>query len=339
MIDLAVAGGGPVGLAAAIRARLSGLSVTVIEPRRGAVDKACGEGLMPEAVQRLGALGVEPRGRPFRGIRYAHGDVTAEARFVGPPGLGVRRTVLHSALLDRAQQVGVDLIAGRVDDVRQTPDAVTAAGITARYLIAADGLHSSVRRILDLERSPGRHTPRFGIRRHYRVPPWSDVVEVHWLDSVELYVTPVDSELVGVAVLGPAPLSIDDAIGQVRVLRDRLLSAPTASADRGAGPLRQRSRRRTLGRVLLVGDAGGYVDALTGEGIRVGLAEADAAVGAVLADDPRRYEGEWTRITRSYRLTTSALLAAARRRPVRERIVPAARALPAVFDAIVRRVS
>ena len=59
---------------------------------------------------------------------------------------------------------------------------------------------------------------------------------------------------------------------------------------RGAGPLRQRSRRRVAGRVLLVGDAAGYVDALTGEGIALGLAQARAAVAAVAAGRPRRYE-------------------------------------------------
>ena len=58
----------------------------------------------------------------------------------------------------------------------------------------------------------------------------------------------------------------------------------------GAGPLRQRAHRRVAGRVLLVGDAGGYVDALTGEGIALGLAQARAAVAAVVAGDPARYE-------------------------------------------------
>jgi flavin-dependent dehydrogenase len=87
--------------------------------------------------------------------------------------------------------------------------------------------------------------------------------------------------------------------------------------------------------VLLVGDAAGYVDALTGEGLRIGFAEAEAAVGAVLRDDPRSYEDDWTRITRSYRVLTNGLLWAAARPHVRPLIVPAASALPGVFRRIV----
>ena len=69
MIDLLVAGGGPVGLAAAIGARLRGLDVVVLEPRRGVLDKACGEGLMPGALTELARLGVEPKtSRPFVGM-------------------------------------------------------------------------------------------------------------------------------------------------------------------------------------------------------------------------------------------------------------------------------
>ena len=70
MIDVLVAGGGPAGLATAIRCAQAGLSVTVAEPRGVPIDKACGEGLMPSAVVRLAALGVVPAGHPLRGIRY-----------------------------------------------------------------------------------------------------------------------------------------------------------------------------------------------------------------------------------------------------------------------------
>ena len=70
MIDLLIAGGGPVGLAAAIEARLLGLTVAVIEPRNAPIDKACGEGLMPGAVSLLAGLGVQPVGHPFAGIGY-----------------------------------------------------------------------------------------------------------------------------------------------------------------------------------------------------------------------------------------------------------------------------
>src|SRR3978361_980630 len=98
MIDLLVAGGGPVGLATALYAHRSGLSVVVAEPRAGASDKACGEGLMPGAVHALSDLGVSVEGTPFRGIRYVSGGRRAEAAFRDGCGLGVRRTTLHRAL-------------------------------------------------------------------------------------------------------------------------------------------------------------------------------------------------------------------------------------------------
>lgn len=79
MIDVLVAGGGPAGLAAAVQARLAGLTAVVVEPRTAPVDKACGEGVMPGGVASLRALGVEPAGRELRGIRYVDGARRAEA--------------------------------------------------------------------------------------------------------------------------------------------------------------------------------------------------------------------------------------------------------------------
>lgn len=90
MIDVLVVGGGPAGLATAIRCALAGLQVTVAEPRAAPIDKACGEGLMPAAVARLQAIGVHPAGRPFRGIRYLDASHRADALFRGDHGLGVR---------------------------------------------------------------------------------------------------------------------------------------------------------------------------------------------------------------------------------------------------------
>ena len=105
---------------------------------------------------------------------------------------------------------------------------------------------------------------------------------------------------------------------------------------RGAGPLRQAVRRRVAGRVLLVGDAAGYVDALTGEGIRTGLACAPAAVAAVAAADPAAYERDWRRLTRSYRVLTTACSCDPPplvRRHIAAAPSAAARVRPAVYGA------
>jgi flavin-dependent dehydrogenase len=115
----------------------------------------------------------------------------------------------------------------------------------------------------------------------------------------------------------------------------RLHSVPRVSRLHGAGPLLQRVRAHSADRVLLVGDASGYIDALTGEGLRLGFAEGEAAVHAVLSDEPERYEHEWQKATRSYRFMTGGLLWASSRRGLRPMIVPAARALPRVFNRMV----
>jgi flavin-dependent dehydrogenase len=336
-VDVLVVGGGPVGLAAAIEARLAGLSVVVAEPRATPVDKACGEGLMPQAVTALARLGVAPVGHPIAGIAYVRDALRAEHRFAGPPGRGVRRTVLHGALADRAAALGADRVDAKVTGIVQDPDGVTAAGVRARWLLGCDGLHSTVRRLAGLDApAPRRHPRRFGVRRHYRVAPWTDLVEVHWGRRTEAYVTPVGPDLVGVALLGPAPIDVDAELAGMPALADRLAGAPVEAADRGAGPLRQRTRARTAGRVLLAGDASGYVDALTGEGLRLGFAQARAAIAH--RDDAAGYERAWSAATRDYRLLTTTLVAVATS-PLRGALVPAAVRLPPVFAGAVERLA
>jgi len=105
-------------------------------------------GVMPAAVRRLAALGVKPDGHPLRGIRYVDERHHADARFRHGDGLGVRRTVLHVALAERAAALGIPVVSTRVTAFAQQDSHVTAAGMEARYLVAADGLHSTIRRIL-----------------------------------------------------------------------------------------------------------------------------------------------------------------------------------------------
>lgn len=333
MSDVVVAGGGPAGLATALYAVRAGLSVTVREPRPGVVDKACGEGLMPGALAALLDLKVDPAGHPLTGIRYVAGHKSAEAGFRDGPGRGVRRTTLHAAMREAAEDAGVRFEHEAVRDVRQEDDAVLVDGERAGFLVAADGLHSPLRRLLGLDAGPGRMR-RYGLRRHFRVAPWTDHVEVHWSPGAEAYVTPVADDLVGVAVLTAGRGSFEDHLAHFPVLRERLRDS-TPGAVAGAGPLHQRASARVRGRVLLVGDAAGYVDALTGEGIALGVAQARAAVAAVADGEPARYEREWHTITRRYRLLTSGLLGVTRVPPLRRALVPAAQRLPAVFGAAV----
>ena len=276
--DLLIVGGGPGGLAAALHARRHGLSVIVAEPRPDPIDKACGEGLMPGGLAELKSLDVDPAGMPFRGIAYVSERGRAEATFRSGPGLGVRRTTLHAALASRAKERDTDWIRTKVTSVQQDAHGVTAAGVRAKWLVGADGLHSAVRRAVGIKATAG--TPRrYGVRWHYTVPAWSDFVEVYWSRWGEAYVTPVEPDLVGVAILSRGQPDLAWFPGLARQLR----GAERGQA-RGCGPLRQVVSRRVEGRVLLVGDAAGYEDALTGEGVSLAVKQARAAVDAIVSD-------------------------------------------------------
>jgi flavin-dependent dehydrogenase len=147
-------------------------------------------------------------------------------------------------------------------------------------------------------------------------------------------VTPVGDDLVGVAILTDRTRPFPDLLAEHPLLAERLHGVPWQRV-RGAGPLRQRSRRRTEGRVLLVGDAAGYVDALTGEGIALGLAQARAAVDAIRLGRLEDYETAYARLGRRHDLLTKALVSAGRVPLVRRSIVPAATRLPRLFGAVV----
>jgi flavin-dependent dehydrogenase len=342
--QVVVVGGGPIGLACAIEARVDGMDVVLVEPRVGPIDKACGEGLMPGALAALHRIGVDPPGRRLDGIAYIDAASRVEHRFADRPGRGVRRTVLHQALAERAAELGADRVHAKVTGLRQSRDGVelalsTGDTLRAPWVIAADGLHSPVRRMLGLD---GRAQPgtrrRFGLRKHFAIEPWTSLVEVHWAAGAEAYVTPVDERTVGVAVLGARPLDVDAVVAGIPELAARLDGVDAITDPRGAGPLLQRARSRASGRVLLAGDASGYVDALTGEGMRVGFAQARSAIAAVRAGDTEQYERAWRATTRDFRMLTSALVVAARSR-FRPRIVPTAARRPELFGSIVERLS
>ncbi len=353
--DVIVIGGGPVGLATALYAVRSGLSPVVLEPRAGTIDKACGEGLMPGGLQALTDLGVDPPGHDLRGIRYIARGRSAEADFTAGVGRGVRRTTLHDALSAAVVAAGIEVLPFGAAEVTQDDAVVSvrtadsgSAGptFTASWVVAADGLHSPTRRSLGLDRDhavgrtgDARPLRRYGLRQHYGIRPWGDHVEVHWGTHGEAYVTPVADDLVGVAVLSKQRNPLSDSLAEFPQLRERLDGAPVVTSVRGAGPLRQRTTHRVAGRVLLAGDASGYVDALTGEGISLGLAHARAAVAAIAANDPQSYEQSWRAATRRYSLLTHALVQVTRLSWTRRLLVPAAATLPPVFRGAVNELA
>lgn len=340
--EVLVIGGGPAGLATAIAGRLAGLGVTLVDRSEPPIDKACGEGLMPDGLARLRELGVllDPRRlRPFHGIRYVDASSIAEGRFPGVHGVGVRRLDLHRAMVARAEEVGVELrwktrVLGLATAGGGFGVETTAGVIEGEWIVGADGLRSRVRNWAGLDGRPGRQR-RFGVRRHFAVAPWTDLVEVHWADRCEAYVTPVGAAEVGVALLWSGKKAgFDELMGQFPALRARLDNARAASRDRGAGPLRQRLRGVVRGRIALVGDASGYVDAITGEGLSLAFHQAPALIESIRSGDLSAYERRHRRLGLWANGLTELLLQVEARPRLRRRVLRALASDPSLFARI-----
>ncbi len=328
--DVLVVGGGPVGLVTALHAHAAGLQIAVLEPRRTPIEKACGEGLMPAAIAALALLGVEPNGMPLHGIRYVSGSRRVEARFPRAPGRGVRRLELQHALSTVVAEHGIPVYRERAERISTDDHGVTVGSRRARYLVGADGLHSMVRRAAGLDR-PTRAPARYGQRQHYRGAPWTDLIEVHWNRHAEAYVTPVGPDEFGVAVLSTHRGNWAEQLTGFPALQALIGSAAPTSAVRGAGPLRQRATTVARGRIALIGDAAGYVDALTGEGLSNGFAAATALVECLRTDRLDDYPAAYRRATWRSQALTHGILAVSRIPALRRSIVPLARALPPVY--------
>ncbi len=202
----------------------------------------------------------------FRGIRLLGDGVSVEGKFPGGHGIGMRRIRLHEALVKRAREVGVRLLWGtRVTGMRGDQVLLDEGPVRCRWLIGADGGNSRVRRWagLDVARS---ESFRYAFRRHYRVSPWADYVEIYWGSGHEMYVTPVGRDEVSVALITcNAHLRLEQALPQYPELQIRLEGAAPLSAERGAVTGTRRLRRVFRGSTILINDAFGSIDAITGE--------------------------------------------------------------------------
>jgi len=302
--DVLVIGGGPAGLASAIAVRLKGFDVAILDGGVPPIDKACGEGVLPNGIQALQWLGIpisKEDGFPFHGIRFVDKGKSVEASFHAGYGLALRRTRLHSILTARASELGVRLLWGApMTDIRSLP--------SCKWLVGADGINSRVRRMAGLE-NVVRHPLRFGFRRHYRLSPWTDMVEIHWGKGCQIFVTPLSDEEVGIALLTrDSQLRLDAALQQFPKLEGRLRDARMLTGERG-GMTGSRSLPKVIcGHIALVGDASGSVDAITGDGLSLAFHQAIALAEAFWLGDSSLYQTKHCRLARRPKFIERLLL-------------------------------
>jgi flavin-dependent dehydrogenase len=356
-VDVAVVGGGPAGLAAAIVASNRGFSTVVLERDASPPDKACGEGLLPPGVRALDCLGVTPYlasscVRPFSGVRFVQEDGTfVDAPLPGDGGLGIRRTVLTDALTRRAEALGAEVWARTtVREVVRGPSAALVrldhGRVLAQLVVVADGLHSRIRAAANLNASPCRRR-RVALRQHYAVVPWTDRVEVHVHRQGEAVVTPVSRDTVNVNVVWEHGELDDRTMAQhlerFPALGARLAGAATTSTVKGAGPMAVRVRRRTAHRMVLLGDAAGFVDSISADGLSIAFASAlllgdhlSTAIGhGATVESLDGYERGVRRVFRSYWMVTQTLLWIARHPRCRTALMRHLARHPAVCRAMV----
>jgi len=332
--DVFVVGGGPAGLATAIAARRQGLTVTVADVCRPPIDKACGEGLMPDSLVALRDLGVSLDAvdcAKFRGIRFIAPEGTTEADFPSGRGIGIRRTALHEALVNAARDAGVNMLWGaRVAGVSVDSVLVDGRAVVARWVVGADGQNSRVRQWAGLT-AEYEYDRRIGIRRHYTIEPWSEYVEIYWGQRGQAYVTAVGPREVCVALITRRPVVFDTALHEFPELRKRLAFAWPYSDVRGAATVTRKLSAVTRGQFALVGEASGSADAITGEGLAVSFRQAVTLARAMAVSDLGLYSAAHSHIRRLPQFMARTMLLMDRNAWVRRHALRALAANPALF--------
>ena len=319
MVDVLIAGAGPAGSIAAIRLARAGVRVLLVDRARFPRDKLCGDTLNPGALRLIDRAGlraqVEAVSRPLEGMLIT-GNGGVQVRGTYGRGLFARaltRRVLDQLLVDAAIAAGVqfqdgvrvdgpllDESAGRVTVrgavLRKTGGAASRIRVPAQVTIAADGRRSTLAFALGLASHPAAPR-RWAVGAYFEGLDGLDTVgEMHVRGPHYIGVAPIgDGGLANVCLVTPeregvaAPagllerhLAADPVLGP-RASRARRVTAPSI-----LGPLAVDARAAGAPGLLLAGDAAGFVDPMTGDGLRFAMRGAELAAEVALAalDDP-----------------------------------------------------
>jgi len=345
--EVVIVGGGPIGLAAAIALRQAGADVLIADAQQPPIDKACGEGLMPDSLRELSRLGINlapVAGTPFGGIRFADRQSTVSAEFTEGEGLGVRRLALHRQLLDRAATMGVRMRWKTLVELRHGEEPKLGGdALSYKYLIGADGESSRTRAWAGLS-AGGVRSRRFGFRAHFQFGredetstyPGSSHVEVHWGDGGQAYVTPVGERMVCVAVVSrsQSPGTFKSVIDSIPALRDSLARAKQLTPQRGAVTTTSSFDRVVHGNVALIGDASGSADAITGEGLAMGFRQAMLLRDSIAGGGLERYQEQHADILRLPQRMARVMLLMDRHTLLRQRVLRGFASRPDLFAAM-----
>jgi menaquinone-9 beta-reductase len=342
--EIAVVGSGPAGATTALLLARRGHQVVVLDRTRFPRDKACGEGLMPPGVALLRRLGlyqavVATGARPLLGVTYRHqgNGPAANASFPHPPagdqqsGLGIRRTTFDAVLVDALRrEPNIRLLEGEratglVRDRSGAVNGVSTRGdvVRAAVVVGADGLHSSVRSWGGLATPVGARG-RYGLAGHWRFDTQGrDDIKVTFCAGHEWYEAPVGPDLLLLSVLtGPSGPRINARTYETaaRHAVSAVRGAELLAGPLGAAQFEQRARAVADGGLFLVGDAAGYDDPTTGDGIALGMLLAERLAVRIHqtcsgeisgAAAVRRYRADHARLVRDrQRLTRLALVMA-----------------------------
>jgi menaquinone-9 beta-reductase len=321
--DAVVVGAGPAGAATAILLAERGLAVTLLDKAAFPRPKICGEYLSPEAARVLDRLGVlktvdAAGAQPLHGMRITAPDGTV-LDGVYPTGgrwrgyrdhaLALPREIFDRILVERARALPVDVrerhrVTGllregdRVVGVQAEDEDGARIDVGARLVVGADGRASAVARALGLLR-PHRLQRVALIRYASGIEGLEGRGEIYVDPPDYSILNPVSPGLVNVSLVVPLSHArpyrgrmeafFEARIKQLRHLRARVAGMRAEGPLRVMGPLAYRVREARVGGVMLAGDAAGFYDPFTGEGLFTALrgAEllAEVAHGALARDD------------------------------------------------------